>query len=115
MAMLNSFGSGVRISQEWLQVDMLLVRGRRKRIIEGSEQDQMRKEKKKIKNRASAARSRQKKIEKTKFMEEQVDELRKENTQMERLIKLMMEEEEEKAEETANRPSSLKRTFSTPW
>ncbi|KDP33125.1 hypothetical protein JCGZ_13572 [Jatropha curcas] len=87
MAMLNSFGSGVQISQEWLQVDMLLVSGR-KRIIEGSEQDQMRKEKKKIKNRASAARSRQKKI---------------------------MEEEEKKVEETANRPSSLKRTLSALW
>ncbi|EEF24563.1 conserved hypothetical protein [Ricinus communis] len=70
--------------------NMIVNHGGRKRIIEGSEEDEMRKERKKIKNRASAARSREKKVERTKFLEEKVEELREENAQMERLVKLLV-------------------------
>ncbi|XP_050224836.1 uncharacterized protein LOC126674435 [Mercurialis annua] len=99
----------------------MIVRGHggKRRIIEGSEEDFMRIERKKIKNRASAARSREKKVERTKYLEEKVEELREENAQLERLVKLLqMEEEEEKEmhaiEETAEKLNGLRRTLSAP-
>ncbi|XP_057986523.1 ABSCISIC ACID-INSENSITIVE 5-like protein 2 [Hevea brasiliensis] len=78
------------VVQGFPQTSMLFGHGGRKRIIEGSEEDLRRKERKKIRNRASAARSREKKMERTKFLEEKVEELREENAQMERLVKLII-------------------------
>ncbi|WCJ41823.1 hypothetical protein M5689_022666 [Euphorbia peplus] len=78
---------------------MSLSYGVKKRAIEELDEHQLQVERKKIKNRASAAKSRERKAERLKYLEEQVEELREENTQMKKLIKLMeIEHEEEKAQ-----------------
>ncbi|XVF05176.1 hypothetical protein REPUB_Repub05bG0149100 [Reevesia pubescens] len=90
-------GSGIQSSQQLLILNDIPARKRGREIIqEATEEAEQRKKMNMIKNRISAAKSRAKKQEHTRFLEEKVEQLRNENAHLKKLLSWLMHRKEKR-------------------